>query len=193
MTSPAPSLSPGSEAATGRADVRPLDAVARVAPDLLSGRSLDETLEALVHAAASLTGAQVAVVRVATPDGTLVARAVHARSGAVAAELEGSKLRASELGAEDAQFDLATNGSAPAGVRRVAARADAASAAVFPVGGEPPEGTLEVYRGYPFTEPELALARLAAAHLGIALDLSRALAGTDGASGRGEALPRARR
>ena len=57
----------------------------------------DGALRALAEAAATATGADAVVIRVAEPGGAVRVRVVAARSEAVAAELEGSKFPTAEL------------------------------------------------------------------------------------------------
>ena len=155
-----------------------LDALVSSARMVGDGRRLDDALAEIARAAALLAGAGAAVVRVASADGAaLVARAVYASSGALAAELEGSRVAVSELAPEEAEYRPASADGAPAAIRRAARRSDADVALVVPVATDgSPSGTLELYRRGPaFSPREQALARVAAAHVRIALDLSRAL------------------
>jgi serine phosphatase RsbU (regulator of sigma subunit) len=166
-----PVLLPGDEAA--------LEAFAAAALELVREGGLVGGLAALARAVALAVGAQVVVVRLAeAPGGPLVARAVSAESSALAAELEGTRIGAAEIGSSETEFAAAAGDpSAPAAVRRIASRAAAPIARVVPltVDGEV-VATLELYRsGLPFGVREHALARVAAAHLVAAVRLERAL------------------
>ena len=171
---------------------------------LVEGGSLEEALSDLVRAAALLTGADAVIARVnefarrhrasasteRTPPNPLVARAVYAESEALATELEGSKVDAEEIGAEEWELsELDGDGSVPAAIRRAAARTHADAAWVIPVvtSGDrtdaavpAPAGataaTLELFRrGRPFSPDEQALGRLAAAQVAVAIELAEAL------------------
>jgi serine phosphatase RsbU (regulator of sigma subunit) len=144
----------------------------------------DGGLEALLHAVELGTGAELVVARLRDDEGQLIARAVRSASPALTAELQGSRLSAAEapdrdVGLEDAPGDP----SAPAGVRRTAARAGLPVARLVPVlvGGEV-AALLELYRsGFPFGPEEEALSRAAAAHLALALSLEQGSRGRNGA------------
>jgi serine phosphatase RsbU (regulator of sigma subunit) len=158
-----------------------IEALAAAAGRLVSGGELGECLDANARAAALAAGADVALVRTGTPGSAeLVTRAVHARSAVVAAELAGSRLdtRVLEGEREYADEELA---DAPAAVRRAAARAGSGVAHLVPVPADgDPVATLELYReGAPFSEDERAIARLAAAHVALALELAEAVGGTE--------------
>jgi serine phosphatase RsbU (regulator of sigma subunit) len=154
---------------------------------LVENGSLSLALGELVEAAAAATGADLVIVRTADPgDGELVARAVHAGSAALAAELEGSKLAAGELGREEvATGSASTDAALPAAVRRAAARARTETGRLYPLVVEGvPLATLELFR----SEGELGaretlLGRLAAAHVALAVRLERSERRGDG---RGE-------
>jgi serine phosphatase RsbU (regulator of sigma subunit) len=165
-----PALLPGDEAA--------LEAFAAAALELVREGSLERSLAGLARAAALGVGAQVVVVRLAEGrEGRLVARAVHAESPALAAELEGTTLGVDEIGPGELELASAPGDpTAPSAVRRIAARAGAPVARVIPlaVDGEV-VATLELYRaGLPFSLREQTLARVAAAHLATAIRLERA-------------------
>ena len=146
---------------------------------LVDGGSLDESLADLARGAALLTRAGVAIVRIAGPGRrSLVARAVYANAGAIETELAGSQVEPRSIGTDEVEFSTADGDSgAPAAVRRAAARAHAAAAWVIPVVVDgSPAATLELYRrGRSFSLEEQSLGRLAAAQLGVALDLARVL------------------
>ncbi|HEV8098517.1 MAG TPA: hypothetical protein VGP56_05185, partial [Gaiellaceae bacterium] len=61
---------------------------------------LDETLSTIAARTAEVTGADVVVVRLVDDSGDASARAVHAESAALRAELEGSRLPARSVPAE---------------------------------------------------------------------------------------------
>jgi serine phosphatase RsbU (regulator of sigma subunit) len=151
-----------------------LTAFAAAALELVRGAPMEHGLRALVRAVALGTGADVVVARLAGGDGQLVARAVDAGSPALTAEIEGTPIAAHELGEREVELaDAAGDPRAPAGVRRVAARAGAPIARLLPI---LVDGTvvaaLEVYRsGLPFGPEEEGLARAAAAHLALAVRL----------------------
>jgi serine phosphatase RsbU (regulator of sigma subunit) len=168
----------GATASTGAAPTETaasaLTAFAAAALELVRGVTIDHGLRALVRAVALGTGADVVVARLAVGDGQLVARAVDAESSALTAEVEGTPISVLELGELEVELtDAAGDPAAPAGVRRVAARAGAPIARLLPV---VVDGTvaaaLELYRsGLPFGPEEEGLARAAAAHLALALRL----------------------
>ena len=111
-----------------------LSAFAAAALGLIGDEHADGALAGLVHAVALGTGAELVVARLVEADGKLVARAVHSSSAALAAELQGSRLPASEapqreLGLDDAPGDP----GAPPGVRRTASRARLPVARLVPV------------------------------------------------------------
>jgi serine phosphatase RsbU (regulator of sigma subunit)/uncharacterized protein YigA (DUF484 family) len=158
-----------------------IEALAASAAGLLAGGTLQECLDATVRAAALATGADLAIARVGPPEGeALVVRAVAARSEVVAAELQGSRLLASDV-PDEREYAGEELAEAPAGVHRAATLAGAEVAYVFPVpDGAAPVATLELYReGPPFAPEEEALARLAAAHVGLALELAQTVGGTE--------------
>jgi serine phosphatase RsbU (regulator of sigma subunit) len=175
-----PALLPGDEAA--------LDAFAAAALDLVQEGSVERTLAALARAVALAVGAQVVVLRLAEGrDGRLVARAVHAESAALAAELEGTRIEAGEIGSGEAEFASAPGDpAAPAAIRRIASRARAPIARIIPltVDGEV-IATLELFRaGLPFGFREQTFARFAITHLATAARLERAA--RNGGDGRVE-------
>jgi serine phosphatase RsbU (regulator of sigma subunit)/uncharacterized protein YigA (DUF484 family) len=169
------------DAAPDGAEALLLDGLAEAARTLVSGASSARALRIVARAAADALGAPLVVVRTCQPGGEqLVTAALHARSDALAAEVEGSRLHVAELAGGETDL-AASDPRVPAAVRRTAARAGAARALVVPVAGE--DGlvaTLEIYRsGTPCTSSERALARLAAAHVELALELDAALGGAD--------------
>src|SRR5205807_833323 len=128
------------------------------------------------RAAVDACGADVAVVRLPDRNGMLTARAVLARSEALAAELEGSSFPLAQLPRAEA-----TGSSLPEAVRRGADRSRADDVVLLPApSAGRPLGSLELMRsGRRFAPGELALARLAASHLGLVL---RAFLDTNGAT-----------
>jgi serine phosphatase RsbU (regulator of sigma subunit) len=163
-----------------------LAALAAAGRRIAEETSLEGALRALAEAAATAASADVAVVRLADETGSsLRARAIFARSDALAAELVGSRFPMSELPLDE-MSDL---DRAPEPVRAAAERVHADSLVLVPVWAEArPLGSLELMRaGDAFDEQELALARLAAAQLGLALI---ALRGRNGAEDKALAVER---
>ena len=77
-----------------------LDTLAAAGVRAAGERGLDEALQAVVDAAAEVTGADAVAVRVVDAHGRLPVRASACRSEALAAELEGSSFTLEELPAE---------------------------------------------------------------------------------------------
>jgi serine phosphatase RsbU (regulator of sigma subunit) len=150
-----------------------VEALAAAARSLVDEQGLGKGLAALAEAAATAVGADLVIARTASPTGDeLVARAVHAASSAVAAELEGARLAARSAPPSEAEIPVA---ELPAPLRKAAERIHAATVRVYPVrvNGEP-VATLELFRVEgAFTPREQMLGRLAAAHLGLAVRLER--------------------
>jgi serine phosphatase RsbU (regulator of sigma subunit) len=167
----------------------PLEAFAAAALELVRGASLDHALTALVRATAQATRAQVVLARVLDDRGeSLVARAVEADSPALAAELEGTRVPAGQLGSEELEFAAAPGDpEAPPAIRRAASQAGTSHALVVPVAEEDKVvGSLDLLRsGAAFSPRERALARVAAAHLAGAVRVERA----NGAGGKPELTP----
>ncbi len=130
--------------------------------------TLPAAVEALAAAARTVSGADIALVRVrvrAPGSDRFEAVAVSGKASLVA-ELDGTTLPAGELpeGVLDSLED------APAALRRVAERAGARAILVVPIGLAGREATLELYRASgPFTEVERLGATLAAGSTGLAL------------------------
>ena len=167
--------------APDEAEARLFDGLAAGARALVAGAASADALAVIARGVAESLAAPLVVVRAAEAgSGELVAVALHAASDALAAEVEGSRLPAGSVGRTDADFDAADRAT-PAAIRRTAARARASRALVVPAAeGERPAATLEVYRaGPPFGELERALARLAAAHVELALASGASLGGAD--------------
>jgi serine phosphatase RsbU (regulator of sigma subunit) len=177
---------PGTDAQPTEAAASALEAFAAAALDIVQGDAPDRGLRPLVRAVAIGTGAELVVARLAE-GGQLVARAVYAESPALTAELEGTRLPVAEAGEKETELsDAPGNPSAPAAVRRAAARAGAQVVRIVPVSvdGEV-AAALELYRSsFGFGPEEEALARAAAAHVALAVRLHR-LGGADG-NGRAE-------
>ena len=101
-----------------------------------------------------------------------MARAVEAASPALAAEVEGTRLSATDV--PGAESGIAAD-QLPDALRRAAERVGAAVARIYPVflHGRP-AATLELYRtGGELSAREELLGRLAAAHVGVAVRLER--------------------
>ena len=164
------------DTATSEAAGHALTAFAAAALELVRGASADPGLRALARAVALGTGAELVVARVAADENGLVARAVHSESAAIIAELEGTQMPLEEAGTEELDLeDAPGDPSAPAAVRRAAARAGAPIVRFVPVAPDGEVlGALELYRsGLPFGPDEQALARAAAAHLALALRIDQ--------------------
>jgi serine phosphatase RsbU (regulator of sigma subunit) len=177
---------PGTDAQPTDAAVSALAAFAAAVLEVVRGGPPDRGLRALVHAVALGTGAELVVARLAE-GGQLVARAIQADSPALTAELEGTRIPVADAGEEELEFDDAPGDpSAPAAVRRAAARAGAPVVRTVPVSvdGEI-VAVLELYRSrFGFGPEDQALARAAAAHVALAVRVHR-LAGAGG-NGRAE-------
>jgi len=159
---------------------------AELVPRLVAEGSIDDALAELARATAHVTGADIAIVRAARPGSEdLVARAIHAASASFAAELEGSRLDRAEIAPEETEY-RGDDPSAPAALRRAAARAGATSVRVFPAAAAgAPVATLELYRvAGPFAAGPLAVARLAAAHIAAIVELERLRDGPDARGAR---------
>ena len=138
-----------------------LHAVAAAMRAVAEAPRLSIALAEVARAGVTATGADVAVVRVLDIDGQrLVARAVHAASTALSAELTSSVVPVSELG-DDA---VDTIDGLPQAVRRVAlqARADAALLLPVRVAGAVVASLELLRRGRAFDVGELVAARLVA-------------------------------
>ncbi|HEX2291924.1 MAG TPA: SpoIIE family protein phosphatase [Gaiellaceae bacterium] len=155
-----------------------LRSVAAAGPDLVGAEDLDAVLGELAAAAASGTGATLAVFRVA--DGTgkeLRARAVWAASPALRAELEGSKVGVEALGTRE----LTESDALPEPIARLTRRWGASSVLVVPVvSAGRVTGSLELARaGDGFSATEAVLARVVARHAAL---LVRAVDPVNGAA-----------
>jgi len=163
---------PGS--ASGERDAA-LARLAAIAQRLVHDASLTRCVGELVEAVAEATSADVAIARTLEAGGRdLVARAVHAESPALAAELEASRLPADEVALDELALP-ADDERLPATIRRDAARARAGAVRVYPLTLDGAAvGTLELFGGRAsFSPRDEMLGRLAAAHLGVAMRLER--------------------
>jgi serine phosphatase RsbU (regulator of sigma subunit) len=145
-----------------------LDSIADAGRRIATSDTLADALAVLTDAVAGAAAADVAVARVRQgADGFLVARAVSATSPAVAAELEGSRLDLPSVPNDE----TAGLESLPPTLADAGRRAGATAALVLPVRiGDEPAATLELLRaGEPFGEKERLIARVAAAHLALAV------------------------
>jgi len=173
----------------GTLDADALAAVTEAAASLVQGAPLAEALEAIARAAAEATGADLALVRSDDETtGSLVLRAVITASAVLAAEVQGSRLRVDEVGTEELLYETDGDGSVPAAVRRTAARVGASIGLVLPVldARGVVRATLELYVSEARLDPHMrSLARLAAVHVGLALELDEALAEAGAGAERG--------
>ena len=144
--------------------------------ELANAEDLDAALTALAAAAASGTGATIAVVRVADRGGTeLQTRGVWAASPALRAELEGSRVPADAIGVAE----MTESDELPEAIRKLALRWGATRVLVCPVvSGDRVLASLELARaGEPFSEPDVLLARVMVNHAAL---LVRAIDPGDG-------------
>ena len=150
-----------------------------VVRDTSGAAGLDEALAQIVERAAEVAGADVVVARLGDESGGLTARAVHATSPALQAELEGSRISAGSVPAEERDELL----QLPRPLRRVAERLGATAVLQLPVrAGGAVIGSLELMRRRgAFDERERALARTAADQI----ELARRAYGDDGGTGPG--------
>ncbi|HEX3686687.1 MAG TPA: SpoIIE family protein phosphatase [Gaiellaceae bacterium] len=127
---------------------------------------LDGALGAIASRTAEVTGANVVVVRLVDESGAAGARAVHAESAALRAELEGSRLPARSVPAEP----LEEAGELPLPLRRVAEQLGASGVLQLPVReGNAVVGSLELLRRQgEFDWRERALALAAAEEIALA-------------------------
>ena len=104
---------------------------------------LDGTLAAIAARTAEVTGADVVVIRLVDESGDAIARAVHAESAALRAELEGSRLQASSVPAEPVE----ERDALPAPLLRTAEQLGASGVLQLPVReGNAVVGLLELLR-----------------------------------------------
>ncbi|MFL5980359.1 MAG: SpoIIE family protein phosphatase [Gaiellaceae bacterium] len=158
---------------------RQLDALATAGLALASAGTLAEALHLVAEGVAGAIRADLVVVRAAGQDDIAAeAVAVATSSGALAAELVGSRIPLAEL----PQHEVAGLGGAPSGARRAAERAGATTLVVVPVHLDGSlRGSLELSRaGDEFGDGDRRLARLGAALASLAL---RAFGGGGSADG----------
>ena len=127
---------------------------------------LDAVLEAVVARTAEVTGADVVVARLVDESGCATARAVHAESPALRAELEGSRVTAPKIPAEEHDDPE----SLPPPLRRVTEQLGAQGILQLPVwDGHAVVGSLElVRRRHAFDERERRLALAAGDEIALA-------------------------
>jgi serine phosphatase RsbU (regulator of sigma subunit) len=129
-----------------------------VARDTRGITGLDAVLEAVVARTAEVTGADVVVARLVDESGSATARAVHAESAALRAELEGSRVAAARIPLEVRD----DSESLPGPLRRVSGHLGAQGILQLPVlEGELVVGSLELVRrrnAFDGRERRLALA-----------------------------------
>ncbi len=137
-----------------------------VARDTSDVAGLDHALAAIVEQAADLTEADVVVARLGDGGGGLIARAVHASSASLQAELEGSRISAGSIPAQEGDELL----QLPRPLRRAADKLGATAVLQLPIhAGGAVIGSLELMRRRgAFDERERALARTAAGQVALA-------------------------
>jgi serine phosphatase RsbU (regulator of sigma subunit) len=137
-----------------------------VARDISDVAGLDQALAEIVEQAALLTEADVVVARLRSDGAGLIARAVHASSAALQAELEGSRISADSLSADGA--DDLVQLSRP--LRLVADKLGATAVLQLPIrAGDTLIGSLELMRRRgAFDDRERALANTAAGQVALA-------------------------
>jgi serine phosphatase RsbU (regulator of sigma subunit) len=146
-----------------------------VARETSGAAGLDRALGRIVERAAELAEADLVVARLADERGGLVARAVHAQSASLRAELEGSRIAPEAVPREERDELL----ELPPGVRLVAEQLGATGVLQLPVDDGALVGSLELMRRRgPFDERERTLARDAADQIALA---RRAYGDKDGA------------
>jgi len=148
-----------------------------VVRDTSGAAGLDQALAEIVERTAEVTEADLVVARLGDDAGGLTARAVHAASPALRAELEGSRISVGSVpvGERDELLQL------PRPLRRVAEQLGATGVLQLPVrAGQAVVGSLELMRRRgTFDERERALARTAAEQIALA---RRAYGNGDGAN-----------
>ena len=144
----------GSRASSDVAEA--LAVLARSARALAGGAPIEQTLAELAEAAATGTGAEVAVIWLPERGGALVARSVSSSSAGLAAEIEGLRAESIERAAAVVRARLD----------------DTVEALTVPFDAAGGDGALElVRRGAPFERDELRLATLVAELTGLATRL----------------------
>jgi serine phosphatase RsbU (regulator of sigma subunit) len=137
----------------------PIEALAEAAALVASGSELRPALAAIAGALAEALRADLVAVRIVGEDGELVARAVAPETSALAAEVAGTRAGSGTI----------VEGLASGAVLRVAEQAGAAVHAIPSFAGGRLVGSVEVVRHEPFGDEDVALASLAAAHVGLAV------------------------
>ncbi len=134
--------------------------------DTSGAAGLDQALVEIVERTAELSEADVVVARLSDAAGGLVARAVHAASAALQAELEGSRISAGSV-PDDEQEELL---QLPRPLQRVAEQLGANAVLQLPVRArDTVVGSLELMRRRgPFDERARAFARAAAEQVALA-------------------------
>jgi serine phosphatase RsbU (regulator of sigma subunit) len=137
-----------------------------VVRDTSGAAGLDRALAEIVERAAEVTEADLVVARLGDDAGGLIARAVHASSAALQAELEGSRISAGSVPAEERNELL----QLPRPLQRVAEQLGAAAVLQVPVrAGGLVVGSLELMRrNEAFDERERAFARTTADQVALA-------------------------
>jgi GAF domain len=145
-----------------------LEALADAGAAVARGGTASELIESVLRAVAEATSADAALARVLEPGGeTLGVRGVVSLSEVLVAEVAGAPLAVADV----PTFALDDLQRAPAPVRLAAERIGARHLLQVPVVlGDEVHGSVELYRrDEPFEPAAPALARLAAAQLGLAL------------------------
>jgi len=147
-------------------DPRALDALADAGRAAARGGRLTEVLQAAVDAAAALTDADVALVRVADPDrGDLEVRAVAAVLPGLAVRLEGSRIPIGDVPRDESGLE-----DAPRALVDLAGELGVDGGFVLPIEVHGDVlGSLELLHDVAFDDAALAGARLAAAQVALAL------------------------
>src|SRR5205814_111698 len=137
-----------------------VESVARAAAEVAASSDLRTALGAIARAAATATGADLSVVRVADAEGVLVARAQAPEGSALAAEVAGTRASCEQLGA----------GAVPEPTLRAARRAHAAGILALPARAAGRiVGSIELVRiAEDFDDEERAIADLIAAQVALA-------------------------
>src|ERR1044072_6680321 len=137
-----------------------------VVRDTSEATGLDQALAEIVEHAAGLTEAHVVVARLGDKGGGLIARAVHASSASLQAELEGSRISAGSVPSDENEGGL----QLPRPLRRVADQLGATAVLQLPVlSGGSVVGSLELMRRRgEFDERARSLARTAAGQVALA-------------------------
>jgi serine phosphatase RsbU (regulator of sigma subunit) len=152
------------EQRAGSVSLEALTALVRASGVAAGRETLGAALDDLAEAARIAAGADLAIVRCSSGD--VLEAVALAGPAALAAELEGTHLPPDELPAEPT-VELA---SAPAAVRRTAARAAARALLLIPVRTAGRLASVELYRaGLPFSEAERLAAELAAGQVALVL------------------------